>query len=69
MACEQKHAVVEQWEICIRDYAEAVWRVRNIVPELAKEDWLLASERADRVRIRCNELLETLRRHSAEHRC
>jgi hypothetical protein len=69
MACEQKHAVVDQWEISIRDYADAVWRVRNIVPELAKEDWLLASEQAARARTRCEELLATLRQHSAEHHC
>jgi hypothetical protein len=69
MGCAERNALVRLCETYVREYTEAVRQLGGLSFRLAKDDWQLAYELAERARLKSAEVLEKLRRHSEEHGC
>jgi len=69
MECARRDTLTVQWDIGIEEFSEAVGHLGGFSIKGAKDEWLLAFERANRARLKCAEILERLKLHKAEHGC
>jgi hypothetical protein len=69
MICARKETLIKLSRVYSKEYSEAVMKMGGITRKIAKDDWTLAWNLAERARRRSADILIQLRRHTEEHGC
>ncbi len=69
MRCVDKRLIRRKHALYARAYSEAVEQLIAVSSLATRSEWELAWDLAARARLLCNETLDQLQAHAAEHRC
>ena len=69
MGCQDKHSLARKYALYVRAYSEAVDKLVAVSSQATRSEWELAWDLAARARLLCNETLDQLQAHTAEHGC
>ena len=69
MACDEKRSLRRKFILYVRAYSEAVEQLNAVGPLATGSEWDLAWDLTSRARLLCEETLQKLQAHTAEHGC
>ena len=69
MDCDEKRLICRKRALYVRAYSEAVGQLIAVSSEATRSEWDLARTLASRTRLLCDETLQQLEEHTAEHGC
>ena len=69
MDCDDKHSLARKYALYTRAYSEAVDKLVAVSSLATRSEWELAWDLTARAQLLCNETLNRLQAHTAEHGC
>ncbi len=69
MDCHDKRSLGRKYALYVRAYSEAVGKLVAVSSLATRSEWELAWDLAGRARLLCDEALDQLQAHTAEHGC
>jgi hypothetical protein len=67
--CRDKRSLWRKHALYSRAYFEAVGQLISVSSLATRSEWELACDLAARAKLLCNETLDQLKQHTAEHGC